>query len=594
MTSEVEQQQFTLPNAGSIRNLWKGPNFNPSHNDQSGFSETRRSQFPQQLQLSPAAAQVAKEIPISPSHLQIEQGQRLPSKVIKGQDSAQDIEAGLRVLRGNNSSSLLFTASDSAPASPCPTTIGGKAPAMFIGGYDTGSGLHSASALAAIRKLAMIAQRAFGNRLGSTLLTADPVPTSNRIPSHISYLGEQPAFSICGSNNGCDYGRDGLNLLRANDTKFKSSSNDSVHFPARPPQTSSLAETFAFPANGYRGFSDCSLGSTSASSERSDVTSQGSSHYDAVLARLTAECKWRRKCPQLQKALIYWNSLALPSHSLQGDLANCSLATKVFLGGLPYDTTQMILMNLFSKWGVVTVQIPPVRQNSCRRLSHAYLVFEEETHVRRLLSNCVKREPGSYFFWVPSTKSRGGRFAQVIPWATQDNDWISPDMTTHVGANAVASSSCSGPKQRNTCVFIGGVHGEVSAKGLQLIMAQLFGPVLHAGIDTDCHGYPSGSARVTFASQESFYRALRAGFVQLETARFSKLMQLDPFVDEVGRCATCEMATVLFCRHIACLKYFCAICFEDHRRQNPGNDHPPLTRPRTNYSISSPYNHCGF
>lgn len=206
MTSEVEQQQFTLPNAGSIRNLWKGPNFNPSHNDQSGFSETRRSQFPQQLQLSvsndqslqtlptncrpylsstsqgviygepslskpraitscgqkPAAAQVAKEIPISPSHLQIEQGQRLPSKVIKGQDSAQDIEAGLRVLRGNNSSSLLFTASDSAPASPCPTTIGGKAPAMFIGGYDTGSGLHSASALAAIRKLAMIAQRAFG------------------------------------------------------------------------------------------------------------------------------------------------------------------------------------------------------------------------------------------------------------------------------------------------------------------------------------------------------------------------------------------------------------------------------------------------
>lgn len=155
------------------------------------------------------------------------------------------------------------------------------------------------------------------------------MPTSNRIPSHISYLGEQPAFSICGSNNGCDYGRDGLNLLRANDTKFKSSSNDSVHFPARPPQTSSLAETFAFPANGYRGFSDCSLGSTSASSERSDVTSQGSSHYDAVLARLTAECKWRRKCPQLQKALIYWNSLALPSHSLQGDLANCSLATKV-------------------------------------------------------------------------------------------------------------------------------------------------------------------------------------------------------------------------------------------------------------------------
>lgn len=57
--------------------------------------------------------------------------------------------------------------------------------------------------------------------------------------------------------------------------------------------------------------------------------------YEHALARLTAECLWRRKQSQPLKALVYWNSSALPSLSRQGDLANANLATKVRLQSNP-------------------------------------------------------------------------------------------------------------------------------------------------------------------------------------------------------------------------------------------------------------------
>lgn len=92
-------------------------------------------------------------------------------------------------------------------------------------------------------------------------------------------------------------------------------------------------------------------------------------------------------------------------------------------------------------------------------------------------------------------KVSGGRFAQVIPWVTEDNDWVShPQLRPQMDClQKSGSSSLKAANQKNCCIFIGGLHGEVSAEGLQVIMSQLFGPVLHAGIDTDCHGYEKPS-----------------------------------------------------------------------------------------------------
>ena len=53
-------------------------------------------------------------------------------------------------------------------------------------------------------------------------------------------------------------------------------------------------------------------------------------------------------------------------------------------------------------------------------------------------------------------------------------------------------------------------------------MNDLFGGVVYAGIDTDRYKYPIGSGRVTFGNQKSFMKAVRAGFVEIKTPKFSK------------------------------------------------------------------------
>ena len=54
------------------------------------------------------------------------------------------------------------------------------------------------------------------------------------------------------------------------------------------------------------------------------------------------------------------------------------------------------------------------------------------------------------------------------------------------------------------------------------IMNDLFGGVVYAGIDTDRYKYPIGSGRVTFGNQRSFMRAVKSGFVEIKTPKFTK------------------------------------------------------------------------
>ena len=58
-------------------------------------------------------------------------------------------------------------------------------------------------------------------------------------------------------------------------------------------------------------------------------------------------------------------------------------------------------------------------------------------------------------------------------------------------------------------------------------MNDLFGGVVYAGIDTDRYKYPIGSGRVTFGNQKSFMKAVKAGFVEIKTGKFSKKVRRD-------------------------------------------------------------------
>ena len=66
---------------------------------------------------------------------------------------------------------------------------------------------------------------------------------------------------------------------------------------------------------------------------------------------------------------------------------------------------------------------------------------------------------------------------QVVPWVLSDSNFVRQ------------------PSQRldpSKTVFVGALHGMMTAEGLAHFMNDLFGNVVYAGIDTDKHKYPIG------------------------------------------------------------------------------------------------------
>ena len=114
--------------------------------------------------------------------------------------------------------------------------------------------------------------------------------------------------------------------------------------------------------------------------------------------------------------------------------------------------------------------------------------------------------------------------------------------------------------------------------GLAHIINDLFGGVLYAGIDTDKFKYPIGSGRVTFNNNRSYMKAVAAAFIEIKTPKFTKKVQVDPYLED-SLCATCGVQQgPYFCRDLVCFKYFCRSCWQWQHTSDMVKHHRPLMR----------------
>ncbi|KAL4216565.1 Cytoplasmic polyadenylation element-binding protein 1 [Mactra antiquata] len=233
-----------------------------------------------------------------------------------------------------------------------------------------------------------------------------------------------------------------------------------------------------------------------------------------------------------------------------------SFSCKVFLGGVPWDITEAGLQAAFDKFGSFKIEWPG-------RDGYVYILFESEKAVRTLLQECTHDySTGEYYYSISSRRMRS-KEVQVIPWMLTDSNFVRQ------------------PSQRldaNKTVFVGALHGMISAETLSNIMNDLFGNVVYAGIDSDKHKYPIGSGRVTFSSKRSYMKAVQAAFVEIKTPKFTKKIQIDPYLED-SICTLCSVQPgPYFCRDLQCFKYFCRSCWYLKHEPDALRNHKPLSR----------------
>ncbi|KAL3179751.1 hypothetical protein MRX96_037739 [Rhipicephalus microplus] len=230
--------------------------------------------------------------------------------------------------------------------------------------------------------------------------------------------------------------------------------------------------------------------------------------------------KLHRSAASFSEASCCWSG-TLPPRTLKSS----SLSCKVFLGGVPWDISEPGLVEAFASFG----------------------------NIKDFMNG------GNWYYKISSRRMRC-KEVQVIPWVLSDSNYV----------------RC--PSQRldpGKTVFVGALHGMLNAQGLALVMEELFGGVLYAGIDTDKY-------KVTFNNQKSYLKAVAASFVEIKTPRFSKKVQVDPYLED-SMCSSCQKQPgPIFCRDMVCFRYYCRTCWNWHHNVDGMRSHKPLMRNKAN------------
>ncbi|CAF0780999.1 unnamed protein product [Adineta ricciae] len=276
---------------------------------------------------------------------------------------------------------------------------------------------------------------------------------------------------------------------------------------------------------------------------------------------------------------------------------NTHFSQKVFLGGIPPELTEAELLLVLRKFGKCNIKWPK-NDGLTHNMPGTPLSFSLCHTLTPFTQHCTRQQRSTidYFLHIhmsltsssttttmttaaggPSSASSGLSLRpnrlkpiQVVPWNMKDNVFV-------VQQENISTNDAS-YKDWSRTIFVSPLHGKMTAFSLATIMANVFGSVSMAQINTDKYGYPTGTGTVLFCDSHSYMRAVAAGAIDIKCDCFHKLLDIDPFLRENEPCAFCPSVADLFCRNFHCLRSYCKQCWVNRHGSKPLADHQPATR----------------
>ena len=244
-------------------------------------------------------------------------------------------------------------------------------------------------------------------------------------------------------------------------------------------------------------------------------------------------------------------------------------SNKMFIGGIPPNMSKDAILSLLQKFDLnLSVQWPELNMNSKTTPPYLRIVMSSNENVSKLLENCeFVVEGGCETFNYEIFYKSKRRNLQIVPWLSTDSNF----KRSHVVMSQLPTKFT---------VFVGALHGRMHAEAIANIFDDVFGDVTSVRIDTDQHDYPTGSGRVTFGNASSFKKAVLSNFIQIDSKKVKKRIQIEPCIDGQSCCLCLEENVPNFCKKLECFDYYCNPCWLI--RHHPANgevlDHSPIRR----------------
>lgn len=120
--------------------------------------------------------------------------------------------------------------------------------------------------------------------------------------------------------------------------------------------------------------------------------------------QLDIAARFHRSAASLYDATYTWSGVLPP----RSNVKPIGYSSKVFLGGIPWDVSEQLLIQTFKQFGPIRVEWPGKDKQASQPKGYVYIIFESEKNVRALLQACTNdfANSGNWYFKITSKRMK--------------------------------------------------------------------------------------------------------------------------------------------------------------------------------------------